>query len=43
MRLKSVLTVAAIYMAILGIGFVFFPRQVGIDAVPADASPALIA
>jgi hypothetical protein len=29
--------------AVLGIGFMFAPRQIEIDAVPADASPALIA
>jgi hypothetical protein len=27
----------------LGIGFMFAPRELGIDAVPADASPALVA
>ena len=43
MKLKLVLTVSAIYLAILGVGFMFAPRQIGIDAVPADASPALIA
>ena len=43
MKLKSVLTVSAIYLAVLGVGFMFAPRQIGIDAVPPDASPALIA
>jgi hypothetical protein len=43
MKLKVVLTVSAIYLAILGVGFMLAPRQTGIDAVPADASPALIA
>ena len=43
MKLKAVLTVSAIYLAVLGVGFMFAPRQIGIDAVPADASPALIA
>ena len=43
MKLKGVLTVSAIYLAVLGIGFMLAPRQTGIDAVPADASPALIA
>jgi hypothetical protein len=38
-----VLTVSAIYLAVLGVGFMFAPREIGIDAVPADASPALIA
>lgn len=43
MKLKQVLTVSAIYLAGLGLGFMFAPRQIGIDAVPADASPALLA
>jgi hypothetical protein len=43
MKLKTVLTVSAIYMAILGVGFMLVPRQIGVDAVPADAPPALIA
>ena len=43
MKLKGVLTVSAFYLAVLGVGFMFAPREIGIDAVPADASPALIA
>jgi hypothetical protein len=43
MKLKVVLTVSAIYLAVLGVGFMFAPREIGIDAVPANASPALIA
>jgi hypothetical protein len=43
MKLKVVLAVSAIYLAVLGIGFMLAPREIGIDAVPADASPALIA
>jgi hypothetical protein len=43
MNLKAVLTVSAIYLGVLGIGFMLVPRQIGIEAVPADASPALIA
>ena len=43
MKLKTVLTVSAIYLGILGIGFMLVPQKIGIDAVPADASPALIA
>jgi hypothetical protein len=43
MKLKTVLTVSAIYLGVLGIGFMLVPRQIGIEAVPADASPALIA
>lgn len=43
MRLKVVLIASAIYLGVLGIGFMFFPQQTGINAVPADASPALLA
>ena len=43
MKLNLVLTVSAIYLGVLGVGFMLAPRQIGIDAVPADASPALIA
>jgi hypothetical protein len=43
MKLKTVLTVSAVYLGVLGIGFMFAPRQIGVEAVPADASPALIA
>lgn len=43
MMLKAVLTVSAIYLAVLGLGFMFVPRAIGIDAVPADPSPALVA
>ncbi len=43
MKLKTVLTASAVYLGVLGLGFMFAPRQIGIEAVPADASPALIA
>jgi hypothetical protein len=43
MSLKAVLTISATYLAVLGVGFMFAPREIGINAVPADASPALIA
>lgn len=43
MQLKAVLTVSAIYQATVGVGMILAPRQFGIDAVPPDASPALIA
>jgi hypothetical protein len=43
MKLKTVLTISAIYLAVLGLGFMLLPRQIGIDAVPPDASPALVA
>ena len=39
MKLKAVLTVSAIYQAIVGVGMMLVPRQFGIDAVPPDASP----
>ena len=41
--LKVVLTISAIYLTVLGLGLMLVPRQIGIDAVPADASPALVA
>lgn len=43
MKLKAVLTASAIYLVLLGLGMMFVPRQLGIDAVPPDAPPALIA
>jgi len=43
MKLKTLLTISAIYMAVLGVGFMFAPRQIGIEAVPPDAPRALIA
>lgn len=43
MKLRAVLTVSAIYQAIVGVGMMLVPRQFGIGAVPPDASPALIA
>jgi hypothetical protein len=43
MKLKAVLTISAIYQAVVGVGMMLAPRQFGIDAVPPDASPALIA
>jgi hypothetical protein len=43
MKLKAVLTVSAIYQGIVGLGMMLAPRQFGIDAVPVDATPALIA
>ena len=42
MTLKAVLTVSAIYQAIVGVGMMLAPRQFGIDAVPPDASPELV-
>ena len=43
MKLKVVLVASSIYLAIAGLGFMFAPRQIGVHAVPSDASPALIA
>ncbi len=43
MTLKTMLTISAIYLAVLGLGFMFAPREIGIGAVPADPSPALVA
>ena len=43
MKLNVVLMISALYMALLGLGFVFAPQAIGIGAVPADASAALIA
>ncbi len=43
MRLKTIFTLAAIYLAVLGLGFMLVPRQIGVGAVPLDPSPALVA
>jgi hypothetical protein len=43
MKLKLVLTIAAVYLGLLGLGFMFAPREIGVGAVPPDASPALVA
>ena len=43
MKLKAVLTVSAVYQGAVGLGMMLAPRQFGIDAVPVDATPALIA
>jgi hypothetical protein len=39
MKLKTLLTISAIYLGVLGVGFMLAPRQLGIDAVPPDALP----
>lgn len=41
--LKWLLIASAIYLAAVGAGLMFFPLQFGIDAVPRDASPELLA
>ena len=43
MKLRILLRIAAIYMALVGLGLIFAPRAFGVGAVPADASTALIA
>jgi hypothetical protein len=43
MKLNVLLIIAAIYMALLGLGFIFVPQMIGIGAVPTEASAALIA
>jgi hypothetical protein len=43
MELRILLSLAAIYMALAGLGFIFAPQAIGIGAVPTDASAALIA
>jgi len=43
MGLRLLLSIAAIYMALVGLGFIFAPQVIGIGAVPTDASAALIA
>ncbi|UYM05873.1 hypothetical protein [Solicola gregarius] len=41
--LKPLFVVAAIYLAALGLALLFVPAQFGVDAVPEDPSPELIA
>jgi hypothetical protein len=43
MKLNVLLGITAVYMAALGLGFIFAPEAIGTGAVPPDASPALIA
>ena len=43
MKLNLLLMISAVYMAILGLAFIFVPQMIGIGAVPVDASAALIA
>jgi hypothetical protein len=42
-KLKLLLSIASVYMALVGIAMIFVPRQFGVGAVPADASSELIA
>jgi hypothetical protein len=41
--IRITLTLAAIYLAVVGLALVFVPLQFGVGAVPPDASPQLIA
>ena len=43
MKLRILLSIAAIYMAFVGLGLIFAPQRFGVGAVPTDASAALIA
>lgn len=43
MPLNILLSIAAIYMALVGLGLIFAPQAFGAGAVPTDASAALIA
>jgi hypothetical protein len=43
MKLRILLSVASIYLAFVGLGLIFAPQRFGVDAVPNDASAALIA
>jgi hypothetical protein len=43
MKLGALLRIAAIYMALVGLGLTFAPRAFGVGAMPADASAELIA
>jgi hypothetical protein len=43
MPLRILLSIAAVYMPLVGLGFIFAPQPIGIGAVPADTSDALIA
>jgi hypothetical protein len=43
MKPNVVLSIAAGYMAVVGLGMMFVPQYFGVGAVPADPSPELIA
>lgn len=43
MKLGVLLRIAAIYMALVGLGLVFAPRTFGVGALPAEPSAELIA
>lgn len=41
--LKLTFILSALYLAAVGLGLMLFPLQFGVGAVPADASPELVA
>ena len=41
--LKATFVLSALYLVAIGLGLMMFPLQFGVGAVPADASPELIA
>ena len=41
--LKLTFMLSALYLTLIGLGLMFFPLQFGVGAVPANASPQLIA
>jgi hypothetical protein len=43
MKLRILLSIAAIYMAFVGLGLIFAPQRFGVGALPPEASAALIA
>ncbi len=43
MDLRLLLSIAAVYMALVGLGLILAPKTFGTGAVPPDATPALIA
>jgi hypothetical protein len=42
-KLPLLLSAAALYLALIGLGLMLVPKQFGIGAVPVDATPALLA
>lgn len=43
MKLKVILIIAAVYMALIGIGHLFAPVAMSAGVIPADASPGVVA
>ena len=42
LRSRRLLSLSAIYLALIGLGMLLVPRHFGVGAVPADASPELM-